>query len=170
MAGLIALFSRHSGIWTNFSIFMMESRPILPERAIRECEEPRCAERPGGPRSALVDADTRAGLVVGPWQYQCSGPAAGWASTRYTTLPVLPSSHYPGYYPPHRTLPRTSLACTETAPTRTLGRSKEILGVDNAQCSMGYRSVLAMLTLRTVPPPLWAGLWDPAVSMRTGLA
>ena len=40
MAGLMTENRRHSGIWTNFRIYMVESRPYWSQEAVSECEEP----------------------------------------------------------------------------------------------------------------------------------
>ena len=44
MAGLMTLFGRHSGLWTNFKILYLESRPIGPRGGYLREREPRCAE------------------------------------------------------------------------------------------------------------------------------
>ena len=79
MAGLITLFGRHSGLWTNFSIFEVRSRPYWSQEEYIECEEPGCAEGAAGPWSARVDAET---LVTG----------TGWALAILIWGPA-------GYYP-----------------------------------------------------------------------
>ena len=60
-----------------------------------------CGEGLEGPWSALVDAEPRGGLLVGPWQYQ-SWDRLGMYPVYYPpgTQPV----HHPGYYPPTRTM------------------------------------------------------------------
>ena len=73
MPGLIALFSRHSGIMTNFKILVLESRLYWSWEGIAECEELGCAEGPARAWSDPADADNACKLMVGPWQYQCSG-------------------------------------------------------------------------------------------------
>ena len=75
----------------------MESRPYWLQGGIRECEEPGCAERPDGPRSALVDADTAFLALVGPCQYQYTD--TGWVLPLPDTGWVLPLPYPPGYRP-----------------------------------------------------------------------
>ena len=63
MAGLMALFSRHSRLLTNFRIFEAESRPVASG------EEQVCGGSSRDPE-CLRGANMRPEAVVGPWQYQ----------------------------------------------------------------------------------------------------
>ena len=55
-----------------------------------------CGRAVQQPWSAWLDADTPVLAVVGPWQYQSGGWVGG---TRYSTHPVPPLPHHPGYSP-----------------------------------------------------------------------
>ena len=111
-------------------------------------------------------AQNRYKAWVGPWQYQCSRLGACWVGTRYSTLPVPPLPHHPGYYPSPRTarmLPPTSTS--RLAPTRVLRPTKEILGVDNARPrTLMYRSVPHASPYACHAAP-WAGLLWQAVRL-----
>ena len=128
MTGLMLLSSRHSRLMTNFKIYRPESRPNRP------AETARGGQVCGGPTGPGVPVWTRVtGYIplVGPWQYQ-------------STV----GGYYTGYYPSPtdhctarchhrcRTLPRATTRW-ESAPTCSLGSTKEILGVDNALLDTG---------------------------------
>ena len=97
--------------------------------------------------SAVVDAEPWARQLVGPWQYQCRGQLG---STRYTTLP---GTHLAA---PPRVLPTPSAGAVPGLPRGVvpvghahmvvLGRSKEILGVNNAHPMHGIAQPPARLT------------------------
>ena len=57
------------------------------------------------------------------------------------TLPTHPACTTPGTPPPARTVSTSVGAVLGVSATGSLGRPKEILGVDNAQLHMVYRSV-----------------------------
>ena len=108
---------------------MMESRHIGVWRQVSECEEPRCAEGPGRPWSALADADSAVYDWLGPGNtnIQLYGDRLG--TTRYTTPPGTQPMHHPGYPPvPVRAMHSTGAS----AVTAVYGSTKEILGVNNA--------------------------------------
>ena len=92
----------------------------------------RACQGPGVPQRTQI---TRAGLLVGPWQYQCAGNwvLGGWLGS---TLP---------WYPPSRTTPGTQPMPVQamhrtgaSAVTARLRSTKEILGVEYAQLDTGY--------------------------------
>ena len=129
MAGLMNTFGRHSRIMTNFSIFMAESRPFGPRGGLATGAGARVCGEGQWPSECPGDTVHHCSGIGWPWQYQCSRQAAGW----------VPGGYYTGYYPTHPT-PGTPLPASDvsipvhpvTARTCVLGRSKEILGVDNA--------------------------------------
>ena len=88
MTGLMSLFSRHSEIMTNFSIYMAESRPYWPQVG---CGSPRCAEGPAGAWSAWEDTVGAGLLLVGPWQYH--GGLLGSTSPLYPPGIPTPGTH-----------------------------------------------------------------------------
>ena len=107
----------------------MESRPIGSRRRYVECEEPWCAEGPGGAWSAMVDAERASWPVVGPWQYQSS--PLGSTPPLYPPGSTLPT--HPGYSPAADVLV-SGMVHTPLGHARTavLDSPKEILGVNNA--------------------------------------
>ena len=104
--------------------------------------------------SAWVDADTRAGRLVGPWQYQCTG----WVVPRYSTLPV-PHRYTPPRYPPrphpHPVHPMHAMlhAASSAVRTASLTSPKEILGVDNAHHPRGRINTPATTLSRLLIDP-----------------
>ena len=66
------------------------------------------------------------GLLVGPWQYQSGND--GWVLYPVYHPPGTPPGTPTLYYPSARTTP----VRPSSSPTRTLARTKEILGVNNA--------------------------------------
>ena len=118
MAGLIMLFSRHSGILTNFRIFDLESRLIGPEAGYGECEEPGVRRGPDRALECPVDADNALWGLVGPWQYQCSGVRVlgGWwrvVPTQYPPSPPTPGTPLPTHHCTRHYRPRPA-RCTNT--------------------------------------------------------
>ena len=115
---------------TNFKIYIPESRPYGSRRALSECEEPGVRRDPGGVLECPVDAETHCGLLVGPWQYQCTavGGRLGGYCTRYTTLPGTHLPHQPRV-PTCTTARRPPVLPAGHRSTRSLRPTKEILGV-----------------------------------------
>ena len=96
MAGLMGLFSRHSGLWTNFKDIIPESRPYWLQEGMYGVREPRVCGGPSRAWSARGDAVALVLVLVGPWQYQ----SGGWlGSTRYTHPPSTTQLPHPGYSP-----------------------------------------------------------------------
>ena len=97
MAGLMTLFGRHSVIWTNFKIYLMESRPIGTRWGLAPREEAKVCGGPSGPGVPWLDACHRCLALVGPWQYQCNrlGSVPGIplpGTTQPCTTPGTPTS------------------------------------------------------------------------------
>ena len=139
MAGLMTLFRRHSGFYTNFKIYMMESRHIWRNT---ECGETGVRRALAGAWSAGRAQKRGLRQWLGPGNTNKRVSGTSWVVHRYTTLPVLPSHAHPGYTHPatraracHRCLVPGALG---HAHMTSLMRPKEILGVEYAQV---YRSV-----------------------------
>ena len=100
MAGLMRLFRRHSGLWTNFKIYYLESRPIGPGRAYLSAGSLGVRKGPAGTLECPGGRRYR-GLGMG-WALAIpmwGARVGGRGSTRYSTLP-LPT---PGTTPPPTT-------------------------------------------------------------------
>ena len=93
MTGLMTLFGRHSGIMTNFSIFMTESRPYWSQGDREEPGVRRAQPGPGVPGGRVI---------AGIWHWLGPGNTNarvyGW---------VLPSTPTPGIPLPVPTWSRT---------------------------------------------------------------
>ena len=100
MAGLMSLFSRHSGFILTLGYIRLNLALIGSRRGISECEELGCAEGPGGAWSALADAEPWARHRLGPGNTNKRVSGDGWVGTRYTPPRYPPSPHHPGYYLP----------------------------------------------------------------------
>ena len=103
----------------------------------------------GGPWQGLEClGGRRNGVLAGGWALAIpiSGVLGGWlGSTQYSPPSTHPAAH-PWYTPPHRTCTVNRLSDVHAAVlTCSLASPKEILGVDNAQCTLG--SVGARLRL-----------------------
>ena len=59
-----------------------------------------CAEGLAGPECPRDTVHSGLGYWLGPGNTNVVHRLGGWASTRYTTLPVLPTPHHPGYSTP----------------------------------------------------------------------
>ena len=91
MAGLMDILGRHSGLWTNFRIYIPESRQYwLPD-----C--PRGAQVCGGPRGPGVPGWTR---YPGPGTGWALAIPISWAIPGSWVVPGIAPSQYPVYYPP----------------------------------------------------------------------
>ena len=91
--------------------------------------EPGCAE--GAKRALECPGDTvlPSGLLVGPWQYQCSRQGqGGYREVVYRVLPLPPTRYT---HPPYTPAPHTPVR-QQCGADSSLGSTKEILGVDNA--------------------------------------
>ena len=143
---------------TNFRIYYMESRPYWVQRGILSARSHGCAEGPAGPGVPMVDAETRVGAWVGPWQYQCRPLGGYWVGgrvvpTQYPVYPLPVPGIPPSRYPPARP-PVLQCGLDETAALRS---TKEILGIEYAPTPyMVYRSVPhASPDARLPPGPSW---------------
>ena len=120
---------------------------------------------PGGPRECPGGRRT-----VGSRQWLGPGNtnvAGRWVGRGSTHPPVYPSPHQPRY----TTLPVPTRYTTpvhpSSSPTRGMASTKEILGVDNAQCCIAR---LPHASPYACPRGLPAGarLWEPAVRLQSG--
>ena len=124
MAGLIEEKGLHSGIYTNFRIFRVESRLYWPWEACCGCGSHRCAEGPEWTWSACGDTvglgyGTGWALAIPILHYRLGTtppPTTGW---------VLPLPPNPGYRtPPHPDMTEHEPSATpETAVCRRPRRS-----------------------------------------------
>ena len=122
---------------------------IGPRGCILRVREPgvrKGLQDPGVPGDTVT---LRYWVLVGPWQYQCSGAGWGWVVPRYSTLPVLPSRTTPGTPQTRHTAGTSVGAVPQCGRTCSLAATKEILGVNNAQVYSGH----AVCCVGLLPPP-----------------
>ena len=125
---------------------MTESRPYWLLEGHAECGELRCAEGPGRAWSALAGAETGIWVMVGPWQYQCTG------STPPMYPPGIPPSRYPSCPHVGVTVPLHHATGSRTLGTCTYGRFSMVQGDPRGGIRACYLGDGYQLPHVTIPP------------------